>query len=536
MTMSASTSFAFDQLENHKWSLILPLAIPLVLWALMKLKKKEQVPEIPMSIPEECHWFLGHAPIMQDMLSGLNKICVLGSQVDGLAKFNLVGMTAISVMKAEHIKAVLNASNYRARIPLIAKHMDMFLGRRSLVQLMNDEWKIMRKIMARAFNFEFLWGMARDICDVSSVFIKALSAKSGEVVDFWPLLKCVTLDIIGKSAFGYDFSCAATLKSSPVAMAFEFMLEESMERQFKKTLDPRCFFYSYPSEKNKKHASCAATIRNTLTDIISTRRRARANTEGPVEHKDMLKYMMDAHEEEKMAVDTDTLVDNLITILFGGFDTSSITLTYALYMMTQHPDVEAKVVAEVLSVMGKDGQPSYDDILNKLPYCTAVINEVLRLYPPAPVTVRTLEQPLELKVDMQNTPAGTAGTAGTAGATSGKETTVTIPAGVMMYIPIWYVHRSPSNYPDEPERFDPDRFFVPERAAKIHRFAHVAFSGGPRECVGKRFAMLEAVGVFGLIMRSFSFEAVPGYVLETEVTGIVQRPKGDMPLKVVRRA
>jgi cytochrome P450 len=105
-------------------------------------------------------------------------------------------------------------------------------------------------------------------------------------------------------------------------------------------------------------------------------------------------------------------VDNLITILFGGFDTSSITLTYALYMTTQHRDVERRVVEEVLrysrvapgsvttpprprltnthfaplvvwssgsvrrSVLGKDGQPTYEMLMNQLPYCTAVINEV----------------------------------------------------------------------------------------------------------------------------------------------------------------
>ena len=69
-----------------------------------------------------------------------------------------------------------------------------------------------------------------------------------------------------------------------------------------------------------------------------------------------------------------------------------------------------------------------------------------------------------------------------------------------------------------------------------NRFAHVAFSGGPRDCVGKRIARLEAVGVFALLLRRFHFEAVPGYVLETEVTGIVQKPKGGMPLTVfVRR-
>jgi len=131
-----------------------------------------------------------------------------------------------------------------------------------------------------------------------------------------------------------------------------------------------------------------------LSDIIAKRQRLRADpTYRETEHKDMLKYMLDAHEEEKVrlidqpcdgfgpprsclsshtffhpavalvspcvwekligtppqvAADTKTLVDNLITILFGGFDTSSITLTYALYMMTQHRDVERRVVEEVL--------------------------------------------------------------------------------------------------------------------------------------------------------------------------------------------
>ena len=92
-------------------------------------------------------------------------------------------------------------------------------------------------------------------------------------------------------------------------------------------------------------------------------------------------------------------------------------------MMTQHRDVEAKVVAEVLSVIGKEAKDpsqllSYEDITNNLPYCTAVINEVLRLYPPAPVTVRTLEEPLELKVD--TTPSFSV-------STTKNETTITLP-------------------------------------------------------------------------------------------------------------
>ena len=97
--------------------------------------------------------------------------------------------------------------------------------------------------------------------------------------------------------------------------------------------------------------------------------------------------------------------------------------------MTQHRDVEAKVVAEVLNVIGKEPKDpnqllSYEDITNNLPYCTAVINEVLRLYPPAPVTVRTLEEPLELKVDTTPTLLAASTTTTT---TTKNETIITLP-------------------------------------------------------------------------------------------------------------
>ena len=234
--------------SNVMFTLLSSSGLIVVTWFLLKPKKKELVPQIPFSCKDQMHWFLGHAEMMQDMLVGLHKICVEGSPFDGLSKFELVGSTAVAVIKAEHVKAALLASNYRAKIPIIAKHMDMFLGRRSLVVLMNDEWKIMRKIMARAFNWEYLKEVVGDICSVSNVFVNALASKHGEIVDFWPLMKCITLDVIGKTAFGYDFCCCGTLTSSPIAAAFEFLLQQCMIRQFKTTLDPRYFYYNYPME------------------------------------------------------------------------------------------------------------------------------------------------------------------------------------------------------------------------------------------------------------------------------------------------
>ena len=180
--------------SNVLFTLFISTFVIVLAWFLLKPKKKELIPQLPFSCKDQMHWILGHAEMLGDMLVGLHKICVEGSPFDGLSKFSLVGNTAVAVIKAEHVKAVLLASNYRDKIPLIEKHMNMFLGRRALTALMNDEWKIMRKIMARAFNWEYLKSTVSDICSVTSVFVQALGSKhDGEIVDFWQLMKVMNI-------------------------------------------------------------------------------------------------------------------------------------------------------------------------------------------------------------------------------------------------------------------------------------------------------------------------------------------------------
>jgi cytochrome P450 family 4 len=104
-------------------------------------------------------------------------------------------------------------------------------------------------------------------------------------------------------------------------------------------------------------------------------------------------------------------------------------------------------------------------VQTKLPLCSAVINETLRLYPPAPITVRYTEAPVELQPG------------------------IIVPTGTMLYLPIWWIHRSPDNFED-PDSFRPERFLGAERE-RMHRYAFIPFSGGARDCVGRRFAMTE---------------------------------------------
>jgi cytochrome P450 len=227
---------------------------------------------------------------------------------------------------------------------------------------------------------------------------------------------------------------------------------------------------------------------------------------------------LESYAEDKELIETEALLDNLITLLFGGYDTTSITLCYLMYSMALHPEIEERAMKEINSILkAPDDIPTYDQLTKEFVYCTAIVEEVLRLYPPAPLTVRHLEKSVTLPRSTE----------------SGKGSSVVIPAGTMVYIPIWWIHRSELNF-ENPLKFDPDRF-MPDRKKQMKRYSFIAFSGGSRDCVGRRFAMLELLALFVNVSRKVKFEAVDGYILEPEKVGVVQRPRGGLPLMIRKR-
>ena len=467
-----------------------------------KRKKSEHKWSIPIALPEKSRFLIGHADYLST-LSGNYEICVKCANSEGVSRFHFLNSTAVSVLKAEHVEQLLTSSNFRQDIAFLSRHNDMFLGSKALISLKHDNWKKARKNLARAFSWECLKTMVSDINQVCEVFLETLTKLHGRPVDLWSTMKCITIEIIGKTAFGYNFNCVSSLTPSPIVEAFDHLLSEHQRRCFEDPLNPFSYFYGLPCESNFQHKKSRDLIRNTINSIIENRIFRRKNDSQFVEHNDLLKYLLDSFEENGDLSDPILLADNLMTMLFAGYDTSSITLAYAFYMMAKHPYVATKAREEVLRVLGPNGWPSYDDLHSGLPYCLAVVKECLRLYPPAPVTMRDLETPFELKIN--------------------ESITETLPAGTTIYIPIWWIHRSEHNF-ETPEEFDPERFFDPDRAKKIHRFAHIAFSGGGRDCIGRRFAMLELVAIFATVIRRISFECSSDYKVTPECHGFVQRP------------
>jgi cytochrome P450 len=166
------------------------------------------------------------------------------------------------------------------------------------------------------------------------------------------------------------------------------------------------------------------------------------------------------------------LVDNLLTFIAAGHETTALGLSWTLHLLAAHPDVEARVVAEIDAVTGgAEVTPAH---VERLGYVRQVFSEAMRLFPPAPIISRGARQATEL---------------------AGAE----VPAGQVVVIPVYAVHRHRRLW-REPDRFDPDRF-APEATGERHRFAFMPFGGGPHVCIGSSFAMQEATAILAVILQ-----------------------------------
>jgi cytochrome P450 len=196
------------------------------------------------------------------------------------------------------------------------------------------------------------------------------------------------------------------------------------------------------------------------------------------------------------------LVDNLVTFLVAGHETTAKALTWALYLLARAPGWQQRVLGEVDAVVGDEAVA--DDHLEKLLVTRAVLKETMRLYPPAPVMTRLAAEDIELGP-------------------------VTVRAGTHIVIPIFAVHRHRKLWSD-PDRFDPERF-TPEREAKHARTQFMPFGFGPRTCIGGTFAMMEATAILATLVRRARFEW-DGVHEPEPLSRVTLRPRGGMPLKV----
>ncbi len=224
------------------------------------------------------------------------------------------------------------------------------------------------------------------------------------------------------------------------------------------------------------------------------------------ERMDILGLLIGARGESGEAFTDREIRDQVMTLMFAGHDTSTSTLSFMMHELARHPDVVARLQEEQDRVLG-GAVPTVEQLEKQMPYLDMVLDEVLRLYPPAWIGPRRAVRDYEF--------AGS-----------------TVPRGAYVNYCSWASHRIPEFFPD-PEAFIPERF-TRERKAALPRGAYVPFGGGQRVCIGKRFGQTEVKLVATMLLQRFRLDALPGRTMTVRQMPTLS-PEGGLRMRVVER-
>ncbi|MGU3536645.1 cytochrome P450 [Methylobacterium sp. A54F] len=218
---------------------------------------------------------------------------------------------------------------------------------------------------------------------------------------------------------------------------------------------------------------------------------------------DLLGLLLQARDPETgLGMPDESLVDNLLTFVTAGHETTALALTWALRLVADHPEVEARMLAEL------DGTDPADPAgVDGLVYTRQVVMEAMRLFPPASLMTRRVTAPLALDG-------------------------LRIPAGASVHLPIFALHRHARLW-ERPDAFDPDRFAPAIHAAR-DRHAYLPFGAGPRVCIGMGFALTESVAILATLLPAFRFRPLAAGLPRPRLR-VTLRPQGGMPMRVTAR-
>jgi cytochrome P450 len=256
----------------------------------------------------------------------------------------------------------------------------------------------------------------------------------------------------------------------------------------------------FPTLRNLRAQKALSAVDEVIYRIIGERRQDGG------QQNDLLQMLMETRDEETCEAMTDQdLRDELITMFVAGHETTAVLLTWLFHILSSEPEWETRLVDEVTTAL-QGRQPGFED-LSSFPTLRMAIDEALRLYPPVWVTNRNALQDDEI---------------------CGYRVQAGEVAGIAPYV----THRLPEFWPD-PERFDPLRF-TPEMTASRPRFAYLPFGGGPRQCIGNNFALVEAQLIFAALVPRFCLKALPERLIKLEPTATL-RPRDGLWMKVEKR-
>lgn len=366
----------------------------------------------------------------------------------------------INAPDAIHRVLIDNADNYR-RSPASVRILRPIVGN-GLVLSEGDEWKHQRRTIAPALAPRVVPMLARHVADVAQETATRLAAAPGESVDLLALMQSLALEIAARSMFSLEMrEHGAALRR----LISEFGRELGRPYLLDMLLPPAIPNLRDLARRRFRRRWLA------LMDEIIARRLGAAASEAPRDLFDLLRAARDP--ETGAAFTLEQLRDQVATMIVAGHETTAVAMFWSLYLLAASPAQQDRIADEAQAVDLSSATAA--GALPHLPFTRAVVNETLRLYPPAHVMARQAIGPDRLG-------------------------DLPVPAGSVIMISPWVLHRHRRLWAN-PDMFDPGRFVGGPPLA--HRFAYLPFGAGPRVCVGAQFALAEATLVLATLVRNF---------------------------------
>nr|WP_072753166.1 cytochrome P450 [Rhodococcus maanshanensis] len=457
-------------------------------------------------------------PVLGDLLSvdpakPVQKEMRMAAELGPIFERKIVGQRLVVVSGVELVSEVNDESTWAKSLGQPIRKL-RGIAEDGLFTAFNNEpnWAKAHNILAPGFSQSALrsyhGSMLRALDGLRSAWDSA--AATGDPVDVSRDMNRLTLDVIGLAGFGYDFGSFTKSAGAEPAERPEDTGAEPAERpvsedpfvtamsralaHINRTSNDLPFVRKLFGRKAAaQHEADIALMRSVVDDVIAERSRQ------PGGHDDLLDLMLGTVDPASgESLDPVNIRNQVLTFLVAGNETTAGTLGFALYYLAQHPEIAAAARAEIDAVAPGDGPLSFDQI-GKLRYLRRVVDETLRLWPAAPGYFRKVRKDTML---------------------GGR---YPMPLGSWVFVLLPQLHRDPV-WGNDTESFDPDRF-LPDQVRKRPRDAYRPFGTGPRSCIGRQFALHEAVLTLAELLRRYEFTGDPTYTLDIQ-EAVTLKPRG----------
>ncbi|XP_068331829.1 cytochrome P450 CYP749A22-like [Pyrus communis] len=386
------------------------------------------------------------------------------------------------IMEPELCKEILNNKDRAYPKKEFGNFEKKIVGDGMATALNVAKWMKLRKIANHAFHGESLKSMIPTMVACTEIMLERWKNHEGKEIEVFEELRLFTSEVIAKTAFGSNHGEGQNIFEMLMKLFFIALKNIFTIRP------PGMMSKLYKTSDEAEAERIEKRMHKSLFEIIKRREEKATTGNNDGFGSDYLGLLLKAHHDanEKERISVDDMIDECKTFYFAGQETTNIELAWIVFLLAVHTDWQEEARKEVLELFGKQN-PSPEGIA-KLKTMSMIINESLRLYPPAV----SIERKVDREVRLGN---------------------FIIPANVELVIPILAIHHEPEFWGQDAQLFKPERFARGVAKATNSNIAtYIPFGMGPRTCVGMDFAIIEVKIALSMILQRYSFTLSPAYV------------------------